>query len=152
MTKSCNHCGCQLNEVSWAVGNVRKRNYICRKCDSIKGKRNRLKRLALQLSSYTLKNYSKVKEGYVYVISNPAWPDWVKVGMAIDADDRCSSYQTSSPLRDYVLHCAISSDDRRKDESTAHKRLDTVASDRRGEWFKMSVEEATDCITGIRNP
>ena len=152
MTKSCNHCGCQLNEVSLAVGNVRKRNYICRKCDSIKGKRNRLKRLALQLSSYTLKNYSKVKEGYVYVISNPAWPDWVKVGMAIDADDRCSSYQTSSPLRDYVLHCAISSDDRRKDESKAHKRLDTVASDRRGEWFKMSVEEATDCITGIRNP
>ena len=151
MTKSCNHCGCQLSEASWAVGNVRKRNYICRKCDSIKGKRNRLKRLALQLSSYTLKNYSKVKEGYVYVISNPAWPDWVKVGMAIDADDRCSSYQTSSPHRDYVLHCAISSDDRRKDESTAHKRLDAIASDRRGEWFKMSVEEATDCITGIRN-
>ena len=100
----------------------------------------------------SFENLSSTKEGYVYVISNPAWPDWVKVGMAIDADDRCSSYQTSSPLRDYVLHCAISSDDRRKDESKAHKQLDTVASDRRGEWFKISVEEATDCITGIRIP
>ena len=100
----------------------------------------------------SFENLSSTKEGYVYVISNPAWPDWVKVGMAIDADDRCGSYQTSSPLRDYVLHCAISSDDRRKDESTAHKQLDAVASDRRGEWFKVSVDTATDCIAGILNP
>ena len=135
--------------MSWAVGNVRKRNYICRKCDSIKGKRNRLKRLALQLSSYTLKNYSKVKEGYVYVISNPAWPDWVKVGMAIDADDRCSSYQTSSPLRDYVLHCAISSDDRRKDESKAHKVLEKIADSRKGEWFNIPVDTAIKYLSAL---
>ena len=99
----------------------------------------------------SFENLPSTKEGYVYVISNPAWPEWVKVGMAIDANDRCSSYQTSSPLRDYILHCAISSEDRRKDESTAHKLLDGISSDRRGEWFKVSVEKATDCITGIRN-
>lgn len=97
----------------------------------------------------SFKNLTSTKEGYVYVISNPAWPDWVKVGMAIDADDRCSSYQTSSPLRDYVLHCAISSDDRRKDESKAHKRLDTVASDRRGEWFKVSVDTAVKYLSAL---
>ena len=97
----------------------------------------------------SFENLSSTKEGYVYVISNPAWPDWVKVGMAIDADDRCSSYQTSSPLRDYVLHCAISSDDRRKDESKAHKRLDTVASDRRGEWFKVSVDTAVKYLSAL---
>lgn len=99
----------------------------------------------------SFENLPSTKEGYVYVISNPAWPEWVKVGMAIDANDRCSSYQTSSPLRDYILHCAISSEDRRKDESTAHKLLDGISSDRRGEWFKVSVDKATDCITGIRN-
>ena len=99
----------------------------------------------------SFENLPSTKEGYVYVISNPAWPEWVKVGMAIDANDRCSSYQTSSPLRDYTLHCAISSEDRRKDESRAHKLLDVISSDRRGEWFKVSVEKATDCITGIRN-
>jgi len=43
----------------------------------------------------------QVKEGYVYVITNPAWPDWVKIGMAIDAEDRLNGYQTSSPMRDY---------------------------------------------------
>ena len=26
---------------------------------------------------------SDVKEGYVYVISNKAWPGWVKIGMAV---------------------------------------------------------------------
>ena len=97
----------------------------------------------------SFENLSSTKEGYVYVISNPAWPGWVKVGMAIDANDRCSSYQTSSPLRDYTLHCAISSDDRRKDESTAHKRLDAVASDRRGEWFKVSVDTAVKYLSAL---
>ena len=97
----------------------------------------------------SFENLSSVKEGYVYVISNPAWPDWVKIGMAIDANDRCNSYQTSSPYRDYVLHCAVATDDRRKDESKAHKALEKISDSRRGEWFNMPVEKAVECITGL---
>ena len=97
----------------------------------------------------SFENLSSVKEGYVYVISNPAWPDWVKIGMAIDADDRCSSYQTSSPYRDYVLHCAVATDDRRKDESKAHREIEKLSDSRRGEWFNMPVEKAVECITGL---
>ena len=97
----------------------------------------------------SFENLSSTKEGYVYVISNPAWPDWVKVGMAIDADDRCSSYQTSSPLRDYVLHCAISSDDRRKDESKAHKVLEKIADSRKGEWFNIPVDTAIKYLSAL---
>lgn len=97
----------------------------------------------------SFENLTTTKEGYVYVISNPAWPDWVKVGMAIDAYDRCSSYQTSSPYRDYILHCAISSNDRRKDEYKAHTALEKISDSRRGEWFKIPVDTAVDSITGI---
>ena len=97
----------------------------------------------------SFENLAKVKTGYVYVLSNPAWPDWVKVGMAIDADDRCSSYQTSSPYRDYVLHCAVATDDRRKDESKAHKALEKISDNRMGEWFKIPVQVAVDSISGI---
>ena len=43
------------------------------------------------------------QEGYVYVITNKAWPEWVKIGRAIDANDRLRSYQTNSPLRDYWI-------------------------------------------------
>ena len=36
----------------------------------------------------SLRNYKHTKSGFVYVISNPAWKGWVKIGMAIDAEDR----------------------------------------------------------------
>lgn len=97
----------------------------------------------------SFENLSKVKDGYVYVLSNPAWPEWVKVGMAIDANDRCGSYQTSSPYRDYVLHHAVASDDRRVAEYEAHTALEKVADSRRGEWFKIPVDKAVECMTGI---
>lgn len=92
-----------------------------------------------------------IKEGYVYVITNPAWPEWVKIGMAIDADDRCNGYQTSSPFRDYVLEHMIVTKDRRKAEAQAHFAAGKLASSKNGEWFKLSVEEAKkildDCST-----
>ena len=83
------------------------------------------------------------------MITNAAWPEWVKVGMAIDADDRLNSYQTSSPFRDYELQYSVYCKDRRKLERNAHKAIGSIASDRNNEWFKASVEDAVDCITGI---
>tara|TARA_R100001369_G_C3203222_1_gene146283 strand:+ start:97 stop:543 length:447 start_codon:yes stop_codon:yes gene_type:complete len=97
----------------------------------------------------SFKNLPSAKEGYVYVISNPAWPEWVKVGMAIDAKDRCGSYQTSSPFRDYTLHCSILCSDRRKDEHIAHQHLEVISSDRKGEWFKIPADQAKKSISGI---
>ena len=149
MNKCCNHCDVLLDNINWSIGNVRKNNYICRVCDSKKGKRNRLKRLALSIHQTALRQYNQVKAGHVYIISNPAWPEWVKVGMAIDAADRCSNYQTSSPFRDYVVEYSFASTDRRKDESLAHQKLAAISKDRRGEWFKLPVSKAIGCISGI---
>ena len=56
-----------------------------------------------QAAFSSLEKYESSVEGQVYVITNPNFPDWVKVGMAIDAEDRLNGYQTSSPFRDYVL-------------------------------------------------
>jgi hypothetical protein len=149
MDKCCNHCDVLLDNINWSIGNVRKNNYICRVCDSKKGKRNRLKRLALSIHQTALRQYNQVKAGHVYIISNPAWPEWVKVGMAIDAADRCSNYQTSSPFRDYVVEYSFASTNRREDESVAHQKLAAISQDRRGEWFKLPVSEAIGCISGI---
>jgi hypothetical protein len=149
MNKCCNHCDVLLDNINWSIGNVRKNNYICRVCDSKKGKRNRLKRLALSIHQTALRQYNQVKAGHVYIISNPAWPEWIKVGMAIDAADRCSNYQTSSPFRDYVVEYSFSSTNRREDESVAHQKLAAISQDRRGEWFKLPVSEAIGCISGI---
>ena len=149
MNKCCNHCDVLLDNINWSIGNVRKNNYICRVCDSKKGKRNRLKRLALSIHQTALRQYNQVKAGHVYIISNPAWPEWVKVGMAIDAADRCCNYQTSSPFRDYVVEYSFASTNRREDESIAHQKLAAISQDRRGEWFKLPVAEAIGCISGI---
>ena len=90
-----------------------------------------------------------IKEGYVYAITNRAWPNWVKIGMAIDAEDRLNGYQTSSPYRDYVLEHTVASNDRRKSEKEAHTRALPLATDSRGEWFKLSVEQAITILDNL---
>lgn len=90
-------------------------------------------------SSYKLK---EIKEGFVYIITNPAWPNWVKIGMAIDAEDRLNGYQTSSPNRDYKLEYAVKVANRRKSETMAHKLCKKMGVDSKGEWFNMPVDTA----------
>jgi hypothetical protein len=89
--------------------------------------------------------YDKHVQGEVYVITNPAWEGWVKVGMAIDAEDRLKSYQTSSPLRDYVLYYSYPTEDRRKSESEAHDKLEQKY-DRRNEWFYCTPDQAKETL------
>ena len=146
LTKSCcNSCGITLDENTLSAGNARKRVYLCRLCDSIKRKRNKLREKARSLGIDTLLNYNKVKQGSVYIMGNPAWPEWVKVGMAIDSEDRLSNYQTSCPQRDYVLYYSYDTEDRRKAESKAHYKL-AQQFERRNEWFKCSPEEAIEVL------
>ena len=89
----------------------------------------------------SLANYDSSLEGQVYIISNPAWEGWIKVGMAIDTQDRANQYQTSSPYRDYKVEYTINTQDRRRLESLAHTLLGN-AREQRNEWFKCDVETA----------
>jgi hypothetical protein len=84
------------------------------------------------------------KEGEVYVIVNPAFTDWVKVGKAVDSDDRCKGYQTSSPFRDYKVIARLSTDNRHEKEAEMHKVFEHFAEERLGEWFKI------DKVTAIK--
>ena len=90
-----------------------------------------------------------IKEGYVYVITNKAWPEWVKIGIAIDAEDRLNGYQTSSPMRDFILEHSVASKDRRKSEKEAHTRALPLSLDSKGEWFKLSVEQAITILDNL---
>jgi len=69
--------------------------------------------------------------------------------MAVDATDRCNQYQTSSPFRDYKLCYTKDFKDRRSAEQTAHKRLKKISIKYKGEWFKVSITEATKLIEAI---
>tara|TARA_R110002153_G_scaffold39657_4_gene114070 strand:- start:376 stop:885 length:510 start_codon:yes stop_codon:yes gene_type:complete len=92
--------------------------------------------------------YDAEASGDVYVITNPAWPEWVKVGKAIDASDRCNNYQTGSPLRDYTVVASVHSEDRHTKEAEMHTLFEEHASDRNSEWFKISQDKAKELLNG----
>lgn len=118
-------------------------------CYAIRRRENYLKKKARELGTNVLKQYNQIKQGYVYAITNPAWPHWVKVGMAVDSEDRCRSYQTSSPFRDFRVEFSVFCEDRAKAEREVHKALEEVATERRGEWFKIDTLIATGTINNL---
>lgn len=88
-----------------------------------------------------------VREGFVYVIWNPAWPAHVKIGRAFDPESRLNSYQTSSPDRDYELKYAVYFSDCRRAEELIH---DTLADYRaEGEWFRILPSTAEHILDEI---
>jgi hypothetical protein len=98
----------------------------------------------------SLQNYELAKQGQVYVLVNPAFPGWCKIGMAVDAEDRLKQYQTSSPYRDYELIKAYDTDDRRTAEKAAHELL-AKTHERKGEWFYIQHPVATEILDGHFN-
>ena len=96
----------------------------------------------------SLAKYELSVEGQVYIITNPNFDGWVKVGMAIDSEDRLNGYQTSSPFRDYHLHSFWDVSNRRNAEAAAHTELEKTY-ERRGEWFKCTPEQATEVVSNI---
>ena len=98
----------------------------------------------------SLQNYETAKQGQVYVLVNPAFPGWCKVGMAVDAEDRLKQYQTSSPYRDYELIKAYDTDDRREAEKAAHELL-AKSHERKGEWFYIQHPVAIGILDGHFN-
>ena len=142
LIKKCLMCDVTLEAgTNWYICMMKKKHYRCIPCDRkvvaisntkrmyVNGKHIRKTHPLYKPGRY--KTFSdaafdgtykldSIKEGYVYVITNKAWPDWVKIGMAIDAEDRCNGYQTSSPHRDYILEHSVSSNERRKAEKQAH--------------------------------
>ena len=97
----------------------------------------------------SLSNYEKSTEGYVYLITNPEWKGWVKVGMAVDANDRCNQYQTSSPMRDYKLEYSKQVNHRRTAEARAHELCANKSIENNNEWFKININDAINLIESI---
>ena len=93
--------------------------------------------------------FDKVSYGEVYIITNPAWKGWIKIGMAIEAEDRLKGYQTSSPLRDFKLKFKKYFDNRRIAEQQAHTLCAKKALKRKGEWFKVDFKIAKDIINNM---
>ena len=91
--------------------------------------------------------------GNIYIISNPAWPGWVKIGKTNgSAATILNGYQRCSPLRDFVCHHFVPFTEYARAENEIHSALVNAGIKRnRGEkndceWFKCSVETALEII------
>ena len=175
INKNCNHCGIELVlNTNYSDYRYTQRDYSCKTCYLkitkehnkinnkiqmyVNGKYVSRKHPLHKAGNYktfegaafaSLEGYANTTEGYVYIINNPCWDGWVKVGMAIDAEDRCKQYQTSSPYRDYKLCYLKHFEDRKIAEQSAHKELKKITDTYNGEWFQTSVKEAKKTIEAL---
>jgi len=154
--ENCMACGVELTTDNWYPSRMRKKERNCIPCHDIKRLERKIKQkgmtpkmLARLFQMKHESDYSKIKEGFVYILTNPAWEGWLKIGMAIDAEDRRNSYQTSSPLRDYILEYKKFFTNRSEAEQEVHKLLINKGKTFNGEWFQVSVKEAKKTIEAL---
>ena len=174
MVKNCMDCGVELDPTkNWYEAYQRVNHYRCKKCGTayqretsrkhctknnklqmyVNGKYISKKHPLHKPGKYktfndaafsSLINYVKCVKGEVYIISNPAWKNWYKIGKAVDSTDRCTSYQTSSPHRDYELVSNISVSNRGIGEKIAHTLAEGMSRERSNEWFRIENLEKED--------
>ena len=161
MVKYCIDCGVELEvNKNWSESHMKSCQYRCKSCYSkhnarhnptnnpnrmyVNGKHVSKKHPLYKPGRYktfndaafsSLVNYVLSTEGEVYVIKNPAWENWYKIGKAIESTDRCNGYQTSSPHRDYELVTYKKFKHRGVAEKMAHSLAESLSRKRANEWF-----------------
>jgi hypothetical protein len=86
------------------------------------------------------------KEGQVYLIANPAWPDYLKIGMTVDTEARLASYQTYDPFKAFYIKNYEFVLDRRAAENRLLDEFGVHLEE--GEWVKNT--DALGIIKVIR--
>jgi len=99
-----------------------------------------IKSKLMQIHMATEQMYNEIESGEVYANVNPAYQGWVKIGKAVDADNRCADYQTYTPYRNCYVLCKLPAENRAKREQYMLKLFEQHADERRNEWFKISIE------------
>jgi DNA-directed RNA polymerase subunit RPC12/RpoP len=161
MVKYCLKCSTELlvND-NWLESMKRNRYYRCRECHNIstheRTSNNNPRRMYVDgnyisqrhplykpgryktfndAAFSSLVNYVLSTEGEVYVLKNPAWSNWYKIGKAIESTDRCNQYQTGSPHRDYEIVTYKKFKHRGVAEKMAHSLAESLSRKRANEWF-----------------
>ena len=93
-------------------------------------------------------NRTRLTEGFVYIITNPVYEGWVKVGSALNMEERLSSYQICDPNRGYKIEFIWHFDNRKEAERLAHNALHKHRGN--GEWFKLNVKKAIKIIESLK--
>jgi hypothetical protein len=98
-------------------------------------------RAALATNIVTIKNKTvKQNSGFVYLISNSAFPEWIKVGITKNLEKRLSTYQTYDPLRRYIVEKYSFVEDSRYIEKLLLNKY--KISTKTGEWISSEHKDS----------
>ena len=84
-----------------------------------------------------------IEEGFVYLITNPVWDGWVKIGMTTDYESRLSTYNIYDPTSSYSFVDIKWTNDRKYAEKHLKNVFSIHSAGVKGEWFKITLEKAT---------
>lgn len=96
---------------------------------------------------YVRKNKIRIKykmSGYIYIICNPAWKDYIKLGRTKNINYRLSQYQIGSPFKDYEIYFSCYTTDLAAIEYYFSNNIEGNY-----EWFKIDKDKAVDIINNI---
>ena len=83
-----------------------------------------------------------MKAGYLYIVTNEAFPEWVKVGTTANLTERLHVYQTGDPFRRYRIVFSLHHPEFRQAEKRIKEVMKHFALDIKGEWYKVNLEMA----------
>lgn len=96
----------------------------------------------------SLAKHSSTSPGYVYGVTHPKFPGFVKIGRANSPRARLQKYNTGCPHRAYELAFSLFVLDQFRSEQIAHKRL-AGARLPGTEWFAIHPQDAFNLVRSI---
>ncbi len=99
-------------------------------------------------------------EGYIYILKNPSFPDYIKIGYADDVYSRLKSLNDKSAVPFAFRLYAYYKVNHRLEDKTVHEIIDKLnpslrakdnidGKERKREFFEMSAEDAYDILRCI---
>jgi predicted GIY-YIG superfamily endonuclease len=83
-----------------------------------------------------------LKPGYLYIITNEAFPGFVKVGVTEDINSRLHVYQVGDPKRKYKIQFYIFHPDAYTAEKNIKEVMKRFALSRKNEWYEIDLKMA----------
>lgn len=80
-----------------------------------------------------------MKSGYLYIITNDAFPGWVKVGTTHNLKERLHVYQTCDPFRRYKLVYSLHHPEFRQAEKKISETMKHFARETKNEWYSIDL-------------
>jgi hypothetical protein len=77
--------------------------------------------------------------GYLYIITNKAFPGWVKVGTTTDLTKRLHTYMTGDPNRGYVIVYSLHHPKYKEAEKQIKETMKAFAKQIKGEWYEVDL-------------